>query len=102
MTNANNVNEARIPLEEASQLLQMPVGPAKGGELMSIFMDLTKDPGNRETAGLYRKAHAILDSIGFMDAADYNEGRNAFATWFHSDRKKFMSQLLNAADALES
>ena len=93
---------APISVQEAAALLQAPLGPAKGGQLMALFTEFRTETGEREIARICRHAHFILDNVSFMDAEDYAGSRDAFARWFHDDRKKLMKRFTDTAEALES
>ena len=90
-----------ISVQEAAALLQAPLGPAKGSQLMALFTEFRTATGERETARICRHVHFILDNVSFMDADDYAGNRDAFARWFHDERKKLMKRFLDSAQALD-
>lgn len=90
-----------VPQTELAKLLQAPVSPSTGKQLLSIFKDLKSGPDAEETAKLYRRAYFVLDNLGYADAQNYADERNSYATWFYGERKKLMESFEKAAESIE-
>ena len=68
---------------------------------MAVFMDLTKNPEDRETAKPVPPGPRHTRRRQLHGRRRLPGRPHAFATWFHGDRKKFMSRLMDAAQAMD-
>ena len=107
MTTMEMVQEKEITLKiETSilfELLDAPVGPDKGKQMLSIFRTLTANPhmDADEAARECRSAFSILDNLTYMDAEDFANERTQYARWFYNGRKKLMNLFSQEAGRLD-
>ena len=85
------------------ELLDAPVGPDKGQQMLSIFKNLTSNPqiDPQEAAQECRRASFILDNLTYMDAEDFANERTQYARWFYNGRKKLMNLFSQEARRLD-
>ena len=86
---------------QAAELLQAPVSPNLARQMASIWRDLNNSPEPDEAARLCRRSVFILDNLGYADAEDYTNARNAYSNWFFNDRKKLIQVFQAEADRLD-
>ena len=107
MTTIEVVQEEETTLKiETSNLfllLDAPVGPDKGRQMLSIFKTLTADAhiDAEEAARECRRAFFLLDNLSYRDAEDYSNERNEYASWFYDGRKKLIKIFKDEAERLD-
>ena len=105
MTTIDVVKEPTLKIEAGTifELLNAPVGGNKAHQMLTVFKTLTGDPhiDPQEAARECQAVFSILEGLSFMDAQDYSNERNAYATWFYSGRKKLMKVFKDEGERLD-